>query len=403
MKVKFELSHFPEKSYEEVLEEVEARKLVNPEKMPFSKLPCEEELLKIKREVEKLKEKSDTLVVVGMGGSSRGAKALHEAVGKKDEKLKFLDNVDPNLISKTFNELNWERSSFAFISKSGRTLETVTVMNLVLDQLKKRGLSPQGRTVFIGDPGNSFQQLARELGSAFIPIPKEVGGRFSVFTAVGLVPAMFAGYSVEKLLEGAFDLLETPLPALYLAAAKYLHYQAGRKISVVMPYSSYMAEFTEWYVQLWAESLGKEGKGQTPLKAVGTASQHAILQLFMDGPDDKFFQLFFVKHYAEDPKLPQECYILPFLAGKKVSEVMEAEFKGTVHALKSRNRPMVIFEMEELSEYQMGYLFMGYMVAVVVMGKLLGVNPYGQPAVEIGKKVAIEELRRESNDEGGMQ
>jgi glucose-6-phosphate isomerase len=207
---------------------------------------------------------------------------------------------------------------------------------------------------------------------------------------------------VEKLLEGAFDLLETPYPALYLAAAKYLHYQAGRKISVAMPYSSFMTEFTEWYFQLWAESLGKEGKGQTPLKAVGTSSQHAILQLFIDGPDDKFYQLFFVEEYEKDPVLPEDCKILPFLAGKRISQVMEAEFKGTVHALKLKKRPLVIFRLSKLKEYQMGYLFMTYMVATVVMGRLIGVNPYGQPAVEIGKRVAIEELRR-SSYEGGMQ
>ena len=402
MKIEFNLSHFLEEKYEELLNEIEAKRLINPQEMPFSRLPCEEELVKERRVVERLKEVSDTLVVVGMGGSSRGAKALHEAVGKNNPKLRFIDNIDPNLIEKVFEELNWERSSFAFISKSGRTLETVSVMNLVLEQLRRRGLSPKERCVFVGDPNNPFQELAEELEAPFLPIPKEVGGRFSIFTTVGTLPAAFAGYSVEKLLEGAFDLLETPYPALYLAASKYLHYQVGRKISVAMPYSSFMTEFTEWYVQLWAESLGKDGKGQTPLKAVGTSSQHAILQLFIDGPDDKFYQLFFVEEYDKDPVLPEECKILPFLSGKRISQVMKAEFKGTVHALKLKNRPLVVFRLSRLKEYQMGYLFMTYMVATVVMGKLMGINPYGQPAVEIGKRVAIEELRR-SNHEGGMQ
>ena len=400
MKVLFEDSGFPLLDYELLLEEIDYKNLLKPSVMPFTELPSEEYLLKIMKVAERLQERFVSLVVVGMGGSSRGAKALHQAVGKENSRLLFLDNIDPDLLSETLRVIDWDKTAFAFISKSGKTLETVSLMNVIFEELEKRELPVAERVVFVGDRGNPFNKLADELGAPFLEIPKEIGGRFSVFTAVGLLPAYFAGYDVTRFLEGAYDLLETPLPAFYLAASKNLHYKSGRDISVVMPYSTYMNEFTEWYAQLWAESLGKEGQGQTPLKAIGTSSQHSILQLFVDGPDDKFYQLFFVNNRSSDVRLPKNSLILPYVGGRTLGEIMRAEFEGTLYALRQKNRPVVRFELSQLSEYQMGYLFMTYMVAVVVMAKLIGINPYGQPAVEIGKRYARELL--EEGRDGGL-
>ncbi|SMO48752.1 glucose-6-phosphate isomerase [Balnearium lithotrophicum] len=397
MKVFFDDSGFSFSDYESTLEKFKPNSLLTKKEMPFLELPKEEELLKISVVSDNLREKADTLVVVGMGGSSRGAKAVHQAVGRERGNLLFIDNIDPNLIDETLKKIDWKRTAFAFISKSGRTLETVTAMNVIIEELKRRNLT-KGRLVFVGDRGNSFEEISREFDAPFLEIPKEVGGRFSVFTAVGLLPLMFASYDIVKFLDGAYDSINAPISAFYLAASKYLHYQKGRNISVVMPYSSYMSEFTEWYAQLWAESLGKLGKGQTPLKAIGTSSQHSILQLFIDGPDDKFYQLFFVNSYPVDLELPEKTYVLPYLSKKKISEVMRAEFEGTLFALKRSKRPIVRFELSSLSEYQMGYLLMFYMISVVVMAKLLGINPYGQPAVEIGKKYASEILMGRGGD-----
>jgi len=397
VKVFFDDSGFSFSDYENTLEKSNPNSLLTRKEMPFLELPKEEELLKISIVSDNLREKADTLVVVGMGGSSRGAKAVHQAVGRERENLLFIDNIDPNLIDETLKKIDWERTAFAFISKSGRTLETVTAMNVIIEELKRRNLT-KGRLVFVGDRGNSFEEISREFDAPFLEIPKEVGGRFSVFTAVGLLPLMFASYDIVKFLDGAYDSVNAPISAFYLAASKYLHYQKGRNISVVMPYSSYMSEFTEWYAQLWAESLGKLGKGQTPLKAIGTSSQHSILQLFIDGPDDKFYQLFFVNSYPVNLELPEKTYVLPYLSKKKISEVMRAEFEGTLFALKRSKRPIVRFELSSLSEYQMGYLLMFYMISVVVMAKLLEINPYGQPAVEIGKKYASEILMERGGD-----
>ena len=390
MEVKLNHCGFPESELREYSESL--KEFVNAREMPFLELPTGKQLEEYRRAVKELQKVSKKLIVVGIGGSSRGTRAIHETIGKRDDRLEFIDNVDPNLLEKVLRELNWEESSFLFVSKSGKTLETVVAMNVILEELHRRGLEASKRCMFISDRGTPFEELAEEFGCNFFPIPDGVGGRFSVLTAVGVIPALFAGYRVEELLEGAARVVENPAKAIEIAVAKYLNYKEGRNISVIMPYSSFMTEFTEWYVQLWAESLGKDGEGQTPVKAVGTSSQHAILQLFMDGPDDKVYQLIFVRNYQKDPVLPKEPYILPFIGGKRVSEIMEAEYRGTVFALKSKKRPMVLMEIESLSERELGELFMSYMVATVVMGKLIGVNPYGQPAVEIGKRAAEREL-----------
>ena len=390
MEVNFSFCGFSEKNLKEYSNNLKS--MVNVVEMPFLELPTPEKLKEYAGATEELKKVSKKLVVVGIGGSSRGTRAIYEAIGKRDERLEFIDNVDPNLLERVLRKLDWEESSFLFVSKSGKTLETVVALNVIVEELKKRNLELSERCVFVSDEGTPFEELAREFGSKFFPIPERIGGRFSVLTAVGVIPALFAGYRVDELLRGAAQIIENPERAIKLAVAKYLNYKEGRNIAVIMPYSSFMTEFTEWYVQLWAESLGKEGRGQTPLKAVGTSSQHSILQLFMDGPDDKIYQMIFIRNYQKDPTLPENPLILPFIGGKRVSEIMEAEYRGTVEALKSRKRPLVLLEVESLTERELGRLFMSYMVATVIMSRLIGVNPYGQPAVEVGKRVAEREL-----------
>lgn len=360
--------------------------------MPFTKLPWKnlEEFMDI---AEEFRSRFDTMVVVGMGGSSLGTKTVYDALSfKADRELLFIDNIDPLLISKVLRSLNWEDSCFLFASKSGRTLETVTVLNIILRELKSRSFSLEDKIVFIGDEDNPFESLALRLNCRFISVPKEVGGRFSVFTSVSLVPLSFAGFDVEEFLLGADSVVSNKEIALNLALWKYENYLKGRKNSVLMPYTSFLYEFTEWYSQLWGESLGKEGKGQTPVRAVGTSSQHSVLQLFMDGPDDKVFQFFIVERFPLDYRLPKRTEILDYISGKKVSEVIKAEFEGTLQSLLSKGKPVVTFTLNRLKEREIGTLLMTYLIATVKMAELLGVNPYGQPAVEKGKLIAKEIL-----------
>ncbi len=397
MKFSFSESGFSENQLLKEIERIGGKGLVKKEEMPFIELPKPNELRKVEETANSLREESEKLIVVGMGGSINGTIALHEALRWNSRELLFIDNVDPELVENVLEEGN--KASFAFISKSGKTLETVSIMNLVFQRLKKEGVSISKRCVFIGDRGNPFEEIAKETGAPFLPIPKEIGGRFSVFTAVSLLPGAFAGYDLESLLEGARRAVKYPEGALLLAAFKYLSYREGKTISVMMPYSSYLSGFIRWYKQLWSESLGKKGKGQTPLGAVSTSSQHSLLQLFLDGLEDKLYQLIKVKSFRKDETI-KEGLILKYLKGKKISQVFNAEFEGTFRALSKRGRPIVVIELEELKEEEMGEILMSYMIATVAMGKLMGVNPYGQEAVELGKRITREVLKGGKDGEG---
>ena len=338
------------------------------------------------------------MVVCGMGGSSLGAKtidAFARAFNKANHNLVFLDNLDPTMVKHTLESLNWKETVFCFVSKSGTTLETIVFLNLILEELKKRNLKVEEKVIFVGDRGKNFEFLAKELGCQFFEIPQDVDGRFSVLTSTGLVPAHFADFDIAELWEGAQELLKDKSennPALKLATFKMNHYLKGRNISVMFAYGNYIFTFTFWYSQLWAESLGKKGKGQTPLKALGTVDQHSLVQLFREGPDDKVYQFIKVKQIKWDLELPKRTLVFDYISGKKVSEMFEALYEGTRDALVQTGRPIVELELDRYSAFNLGYLFMLYMLTTVAAAQILGVNPFGQPGVELGKRLAKEKL-----------
>ncbi len=378
----------------ERLKGIKALSLFNEDNMPFLK-SLNQNVDEIRERMSPCRERFDTMVVVGIGGSSLGMQTIYSALSR-DRRLIFLENIDPSTVNRAFETVNWESTLCCFISKSGRTLETVSIMNLVIEELRRRGLDIGERTVFISDRGSRFHELSESIGSLFFEIPRDIGGRYSVLTPAALVPSEFLGIDTSALLEGAGDVLENvdySHPSLLTAAIKLIHYENGRNVSVLMPYSDRLRKFSDWYSQLWAESLGKEGKGQTPLGAVGTVDQHSLLQLFMEGPDDKFYQFIKVEGFEEDLRLPEDALILDFISGKRLSEVMLAEFEGTVQSLMKRGRPLMTVEVERVGEEELGALFMHFMVATAVAGKLMGVNPFNQPGVELGKRIAREKLK----------
>ena len=382
---------------------------INPERVfsvSFTRKPVEA-LKQIKEILPRYKEKYQTLLVCGMGGSSLGAKVIDsfsKAFKESEHQLVFLDNVTPVFVEKVLENLDWKNTAFCFVSKSGTTLETVVFLNLVLKELEKRNLSPSGRVIFVGDRGRAFEKLARELNCDFFEIPSDVDGRFSVLTPTGLVPAYFADFDIDELWEGALEVLKDRSEdneAIKLAKFKMWHYlDGGRNISVMFAYGNYIFPFTFWYSQLWAESLGKNGKGQTPLKALGTVDQHSLVQLFREGPDDKVYQFVKSREFRWDMELPEETLILDYIGGKKVSDIFNALYEGTVEALVKTGRPVVTLELDRYSAFNLGYLFMLYMLATVAAAQILKVNPFGQPGVELGKKIAKEILQRKLTPEG---
>ncbi len=354
----------------------------------------------IKNRLKPFKEKNSTMVVCGMGGSSLGAKTIDsfaKAFNKPEHQLVFLDNLDPTMVKHSLETIDWKNTLFCFVSKSGTTLETIVLLNLILKELKKRKLPIEEKVIFIGDRGKNFETLANKLGCQFFEIPSNVDGRFSVLTSTGLVPAHFIDFDIEELWEGAKEALKDKSKnnvALQLAQFKIQHLFKGRNISVMFSYGNYIFTFAFWYSQLWAESLGKEGKGQTPLKALGTVDQHSLVQLFREGPDDKIYQFITVKNIKWDLQLPEETLVLDYIAGKKISQIFKALYEGTKNALLKTHRPLVEIVLDRYSAFNLGYLFMLYMLATVAAAQILKVNPFGQPGVELGKKLAKEKLKK---------
>ncbi|MCR4942838.1 MAG: glucose-6-phosphate isomerase, partial [Campylobacter sp.] len=245
-------------------------------------------------EYEKGLENIKSVVLIGIGGSSLGVKAIKTMLAGKTCKrdLYFLDNVDAISYKKVKEKINFEQSLFIISSKSGTTIETITIFKCLLDDYKVQDLSKN--FLIITDPDTNLQKFAEENSIKFFNMPTNVGGRFSVLSAIGLVPLCICGYDVSELLKGALECKK-----LYIdegersLIAKAYHYATHReaRINVVFSYSDAFCDFNDWYKQLWAESLGKrkgyKRVGLTPVGLVGSRDQHSFLQLIMDGPKDK--------------------------------------------------------------------------------------------------------------------
>jgi len=372
----------------------------------------------------------DNLVIIGIGGSALGNTMLHSALldplhnfktaEQRDGRPRWfvLDNVDPEYTAALLESLDMSKTLFVVTSKSGTTAETMA--NFAIAYKRLRGAVARSEVashvVAITDPENGFlRQLARSEGFATLAIPPKLGGRFSVLSPVGLFPAALCGIGVESLLEGAREMLEgcydrgivTESPA-YLAAMVYYLADTtkGKHINVLFPYSTRLAAFAEWFVQLWAESLGKATNrdgmtvnvGQTPIAAIGATDQHSQNQLFMEGPSDKIITFLGVERFKQDLTIPDDFQKDPqvgYLAGHSLAKLISAEKKGTELALKERRRPTCSITLPVIDEKAMGQLIMLFEMATAFAGELYNIDAFDQPGVELGKKIARERLAQE--------
>lgn len=341
------------------------------------------------------------LIVCGIGGSDLGARALIGALAQpgKGMAVDFLSSPDPDVFARVLPSKNdWKKTALYVVSKSGTTLETLaTFLALRAALIRAVGAKDHAAHVVVTtEPkeDNPLLALARDEGYEVLAHPLNVGGRFSVLTVVGLFPAACAGIDVRGILLGAQRLEEDrrvkreACMAARFAANHLLAYRAGRKIHVLMPYAENLRELGRWYRQLWAESLGKDGQGPTPVAAVGPVDQHSQMQLYHDGPDDKAVTFIEVDKFAVPAKIPfvkgrEEFFKLSGLA---FADILHAERAGTAHALTQIERPNGTFTIPSISPESMGSLLQCLMQATVFVGELMGINPFDQPGVEDGKK-----------------
>ncbi len=343
------------------------------------------------------------LLVVGIGGSSLGARALIEALRspKRGMDVAFVSAPDPDAYADILpSRTEWKRTALLVVSKSGSTLEPVSVF-LALRAALIRSVGAKkhaAHVVVITDPreGNPLLAFARAEGYEVLPHPLNVGGRFSVLSPVGLFPAACAGIDVRRLLSGAQRLEEDrrikreACLAARFAADQFLAYQAGRTTHVFMPYAARLRLVSLWFRQLWAESLGKDGKGPTPVASVGPDDQHSQLQLYQQGPDDKTLTFVDVERFASSPKVPAAKGADAFapIPGRSFTDILHAERKGVAEALAEDGRRSATFAVPSISPESVGALLQCLMQAAAFMGELLQVNAFDQPGVEAGKREA---------------
>lgn len=335
------------------------------------------------------------VVVVGAGASILAGQAL---AGLRCHTLQFLDNIDPDMVESCVNRLDMAKTHFIVISKSGATVETLAQFLVLWEKARKTLGKDAARhfTVLTLPQRNPLRDIAAAEGMRILD-HADIGGRFSILTHVGLLPAALAGLDVAALRHGAqlvLDHLSADSAPMVGAALQYAWVQKGCTINVMMPYATRLYGFTRWYRQGWAESLAKGGKGSTPIDAMGTTDQHSQLQLYLDGPKDKLFHLITVKraHTGQTIHVPDHPD-LAYMQGKTTGDIMEAEQHATLQTLVQSGRPVRVFALEKLAEEELGALLMHCMLEIIFASELFGVNPFDQPAVEAGKKLARDYLR----------
>ena len=368
------------------------------------------------------------VVILGIGGSALGPIALRTALRPAHwnllddrgrggaPRLHVLDNVDPRTIGGLLSILDPSRTLFVVTSKSGGTAETMAQYLIVRDRLRgTAGIDPARHIVFITDPRQgALRPIAEREGIPALDIPPNVGGRFSVLTPVGLLPAALIGIDVAGLLKGAAAMVDRCAsddlhrnPAGAYAMLQWLaDTRGGAHIHVMMPYADALRDFAAWFVQLWAESLGKRRPdgvhvGPTPVAALGATDQHSQVQLFMEGPVDKTVTLVAVAEPEEDLAIPRaypEVRELAYLGGHTLGELLDVERRATAGALAQRGRPNMTILLDRVDAHAVGELILFLELATVYAGALYGVDPLDQPGVELGKQFAYAMLGRPGSE-----
>jgi len=367
-----------------------------------------ERMLRSVKEIAKRvkKERIQTVVWVGIGGSGLGPKVIQEVFETPDTvEFMLVDTIDPAILQLTLDVVDWKQTLVVVVSKSGETLETMSAFFLFWDALKQaRGSKAAERVIVLTDAEKGYlHDLSVRQGFEILPIPRDVGGRYSIFSPVGLLPlALFDG-NVDAFTEGAADMevfchhekLEDN-PAALLAATQFLlDTKKGYLIRVIMPYSQRLQSVARWNQQLIAESLGKnEVHNPFPVAAIGTQDQHSLLQQWMQGPR-KSWHLFIREVEKHRLFVPTELDAeWGHIAGKSFGQLLDACLDGTAQGLTAAKRPHATISLTRLDEYHLGQLFYCFLAEVILLGKLYRIDPYGQPGVELSKKFAKDLLSR---------
>ncbi|MFB6111772.1 MAG: glucose-6-phosphate isomerase [Halobacteriaceae archaeon] len=367
-------------------------------------LPDRVRLDRIRRAVAPL-EGLDTLLVIGIGGSALGAATLTAALGE-DTRVHILDNVDPEHVRVLLADCDLSTTGMHVVSRSGTTAETLANFLVARAAFERAGVDWTDRTIVTTGPEGNLRSLAETHDLPVLDAPPGVPGRFSVFSPVALPAAAVAGVDLDGLIAGAAAERERlagslfECPAYAYAAATHALNQRGVSVNAVMPYGEALERFAEWVGQLWAESLGKDGLGQTPARAMGATDQHSQLQLYRAGPRTTVVS-FIRPRERPDVSIPSaDMDDLAYLEGQSLGALLDAEFRATEASLAAADRPSLRVEIDRLDARGLGRLLYGFEAATVMAGELAGVETFTQPAVEWAKEATRDLLRDESSTSG---
>ena len=377
----------------------------------------EETLWYVKEYASMVQGRFENILVLGIGGSALGGMALSEALlhpywnllsEEQREglpRLFFMDNIDPDTMTALLDMLDLSKTLVNVITKSGDTAETMSQFLIIKDRLEKElGDNYRYNIVATTDKRTGvLRQIAEQEGYKTFVVPDDVGGRFSVFSAVGLLPLALVGIDIDEIINGIKDmdleLKNTNIRDNIAAQNALIHYlldtRKGKNMSVMMPYSSRLKYVSDWYVQLWAESLGKNKDrngndvniGQTPIKSLGATDQHSQIQLYNEGPNNKVITFIRVGEFDNTLDIPQifEYTGIGYLGGKSINYLINAEADSTRIALADYKRPTVTITIDKINGYNLGQLLYMFEVQTAIAGELYNIDAFNQPGVEQAK------------------
>ncbi len=395
-------------AYEYLLNEKE-KQIVGYYDLPNSSQKLLKQIDDFTNSIKEIYKSVENIVIIGIGGSSLGIKAIDSMLKHKYKNVKnmlFLENPDPTSLDKTLSLIKKENSIFIVISKSGTSIETISIFKILLRYFKfDFSTIDSKRVVAISDKDSPLYKFAKENQIKTFIVPKNVGGRFSVLSAVGVVPLALAKYNMIDILKGAKEFLdnffakkeEHLIKKAYFYAKKHKQYP----INVLFPYSDSLEDFTKWFIQLWAESLGKidekgNSVGLTPITHVGSVNQHSFLQLVMQGPKDKTVTFIKIEDFENALKIPnislKHIEKTDFVNGYTLNELINAECDATKESLIAQDIPVDMITLDKLDENNIGQLIIYFEILTSFTATLLKINPYNQPGVEFGKRILKEKF-----------
>lgn len=381
-----------------------AEEVENNPKLGFTKLTDTEKYInECQNVIKTIDKKMDTLLVLGIGGSALGTSMVLDALPDNiNKKVIVIDNVDSHSIDKITKTLNPSTTIINIVSKSGGTVEPISQFKYFFNIFEKQLGTEKAieHCILTTDSKDGvLRKLADKLHFKTLPIPSNVGGRFSILTPAGLFPLAFAGIDISKIIKGAKNQKDYgQLKAVKSAVIDYHMYKQNKNIKILFPYSDRLVTFGQWYLQLFGESLGKRynnngeivNTGQTAVVAKGVTDQHSQLQLYMEGPSDKFIAFFKVtknkKITIPDTFGDYEGFTLT--SGKTFEQLLNAEMEGTMTALEESGMPIFEYSLENVDEETIGELIYLFELQTAITGSLLGINAFDQPGVEAGKIIA---------------